>query len=161
MILWVLLIAAFPGCSSASIDKTPPPPPPELPEVFESMETKSINFITERGEEITLDARFAASAVQQAAGYQNVPAAIIQKTFILFVFAGDHTSPFHMRNVLASLDIFFLDSAGKVVSLQRMDPDPQRLWSAGGTYRYALEGPAGFASERGLGADSHLELPLP
>lgn len=156
-----LLLAGSLSCSSTAIDKTPNPPPPDLPEVFESMETMPIKLLTDKGEEITLEARIASSVVQQAAGYQNVPAEVIQKTFVLFVFPTDHTSPFHMRNVLASLDIIFFDSTGKVASVQRMDPDPQKLWSAGGTYRYALEGPAGFASDRGLGADSRLALPIP
>jgi uncharacterized membrane protein (UPF0127 family) len=64
---------------------------------------------------------------------------------MLFVFPGDTTGGFWMKNTLVPLAIVFFDSRGKRVRRLSMKPcrlDPCPIYSPGRRYRYALELPA-------------------
>jgi uncharacterized protein len=61
---------------------------------------------------------------------------------MLFVFPEQTTGGFWMKNTLVPLSIAFFDSRGKRVRRLTMQPcrrDPCPLYSAGRSYRYALE----------------------
>jgi uncharacterized protein len=65
---------------------------------------------------------------------------------MLFVFDVDTESGFWMKNTLIPLDIAFFDDEGVFVDGFRMEPctaDPCPSYRPGGSYRYALEMPAG------------------
>jgi hypothetical protein len=65
---------------------------------------------------------------------------------MLFVFDGDTESGFWMKNTLIPLDIAFFNDEGVFVDGFRMEPctaDPCPSYRPGGSYRYALEMPAG------------------
>jgi uncharacterized membrane protein (UPF0127 family) len=65
---------------------------------------------------------------------------------MLFVFPGDTTGGFWMKNTLVPLAIVFFDRRGKRVRRLAMTPcrrDPCPIYSPGRRYRYALELPAG------------------
>ncbi len=65
---------------------------------------------------------------------------------MLFVFGGDTESGFWMKNTLIPLDIAFFNAEGVFVDGFRMEPctaDPCPTYRPGGSYRYALEMPAG------------------
>jgi hypothetical protein len=65
---------------------------------------------------------------------------------MLFVFDGDTDSGFWMKNTLIPLDIAFFNAEGGYVDGFRMDPcaaDPCPTYRPAGSYRYALEMPAG------------------
>lgn len=68
----------------------------------------------------TISVSVADSATKRAAGFQYVCEARIQKTAILFVFDAPLRPSFHMRNVLAPLDIAFIDGNGQIVDIQTM-----------------------------------------
>jgi uncharacterized membrane protein (UPF0127 family) len=64
---------------------------------------------------------------------------------MLFVFPGDTTSGFWMKNTLVPLAIVFFDRQGKRVTRLTMTPcrrDPCPIYSAERKYRFALELPA-------------------
>jgi uncharacterized membrane protein (UPF0127 family) len=64
---------------------------------------------------------------------------------MLFVFPGDTTGGFWMKNTLVPLAIVFFDARGKQVRRLSMKPcrrDPCPIYSPGRRYRYALELPA-------------------
>ena len=61
---------------------------------------------------------------------------------MLFVFPGDTSGGFWMKNTLVPLRILFFDSTGKRVRAFRMTPcreDPCRIYDPGRRYRFALE----------------------
>jgi uncharacterized membrane protein (UPF0127 family) len=65
---------------------------------------------------------------------------------MLFVFPGDTTSGFWMKNTLVPLAIVFFDRQGKQVRRLAMTPcrrDPCPVYSPERRYRFALELPAG------------------
>jgi uncharacterized membrane protein (UPF0127 family) len=65
---------------------------------------------------------------------------------MLFVFPGDTTGGFWMKNTLVQLAIVFFDRQGKQVRRLVMTPcrrDPCRIYSPERRYRFALELPAG------------------
>ena len=65
---------------------------------------------------------------------------------MLFVFQADSDGGFWMKNTLIPLDIVFFTAGGGFVNSLTMTPctqDPCQTYRPGGTYRYALEAPAG------------------
>ncbi len=83
---------------------------------------------------------------------------------MLFVFPGETTLGFWMKNTLVPLDIVFLDSKGAVThvaaGLQPPGPDVPD-WAiprASGYGQYVLEIPAGEAKAEGLRAGSRLKF---
>ena len=65
---------------------------------------------------------------------------------MLFVFPVDSDGGFWMKNTLIPLDIVFFTADGGFVDALTMAPcteDPCPTYRPGGSYRYALEAPAG------------------
>ena len=65
---------------------------------------------------------------------------------MLFVFQAESNGGFWMKDTLIPLDIAFFDSDGGFVDLLTMEPctaDPCPSYRPGGSYRYAVEAPAG------------------
>jgi uncharacterized protein len=80
---------------------------------------------------------------------------------MLFVFPGDTSSSFWMKNTLVPLKIVFFDRRGKQVRTLRMSPcrrDPCPLYDPERRYRFALELPGGDRrAARRLGPQQALE----
>jgi uncharacterized membrane protein (UPF0127 family) len=83
---------------------------------------------------------------------------------MLFVFPGETTLDFWMKNTLVPLDIVFLDAKGAVThiaaGLEPPGPDVPD-WAiprASGYGQYVLEIPAGEAAADGLGVGSRLQF---
>ncbi len=103
------------------------------------------------GKTITLDVEHAVTESQQARGLMNRRSVTHG---MLFVFTDDALRTFWMKNTLVPLDIIFFDDRGRFVSSTTMQPctgDPCPLYSSDGLAMYALEMPAGFVAERGVG----------
>ena len=74
---------------------------------------------------------------------------------MLFVFEETTDGGFWMRNTLIPLDIAFFDAGGAFVDALTMEPcteDPCPVYHPSGTYRYAVEAPAGDLSFVGEGS---------
>ena len=73
---------------------------------------------------------------------------------MLFVFDAAIPLSFWMKNTLIPLDIVYFDDAGRFVSTTTMVPceaDPCATYPSAGPARYALEVPAGFTAQHGVG----------
>jgi uncharacterized membrane protein (UPF0127 family) len=69
---------------------------------------------------------------------------------MLFVFEEEADHRFWMKNTLVSLDMIFIDSAGRVVGVvERAAPGTLEPRSAGAS-RSVLEVPGGWAAARGI-----------
>jgi uncharacterized membrane protein (UPF0127 family) len=78
---------------------------------------------------------------------------------MIFVFTQDTNEGFWMHNTRIPLDIVFIDSSGKVVSVNHMKPFDESITSAGGSYRYAIELNDGAAAANGVKAGDSVVIP--
>ena len=122
------------------------------------MRTCTVWLITDVGKPLTIDVKLADEPKLQAAGFQRIGEAIIEKSFILFVYDREEIRQFHMHNVRAPLDIAFIDSDGTIQEVLLMKPDAAmpapflNLYKSIKPFQYALEARAGFFKEQGLSA---------
>jgi uncharacterized membrane protein (UPF0127 family) len=81
---------------------------------------------------------------------------------MLFVWDGDASSGFYMRNTPTPLSIAWFDAEGAVVSTADMDPcadvEGCPIHPSGGTYRFALEVPQGSLGDLGVASGSSLAV---
>ncbi len=84
---------------------------------------------------------------------------------MLFIFETPQILNFWMKNTLIPLDILYFSPSGALVSTATMTPctvDPCTLYPSAGPAQYALEVPAGYISEHGIGKGWRLaEAPGP
>lgn len=122
---------------------------------FRNMELAEIAIITGGGGEIHLDVRVADEEDEQLAGFQHIGRKVLAENLILFIFPREIQGKFHMRNVVAPLDIAFVKTDGEIISIVRMEPGP-KLYGPEGAFKYALEAPAGLFAARGISPSSRL-----
>ncbi len=126
----------------ASLERTTPQ--------FERMEVRQVKLLNDRGQQVSYAMRIAADSAEQQAGFQNIGRAVLQRTLILFVFPTEIVGRFHMRHVVAPLDIAFIASDGAIIDIERMEPDPttsgpyRHLYGPNRAFQYAIEARAGF-----------------
>jgi uncharacterized membrane protein (UPF0127 family) len=81
---------------------------------------------------------------------------------MIFLFAQDGVYPFWMKNTLIPLDMIWIDSMRKVVSVQHDVPpckaDPCPSYPPTGAARYVLETAAGVANKHGVRAGARLRM---
>lgn len=81
---------------------------------------------------------------------------------MFFIFREDTTSPFWMKNTLISLDIAYIGSDKKIVSIvQKAPPQTETLRHPDGPYRYVLEVIGGRTEALGIRAGDTVEFQLP
>lgn len=124
---------------------------------FRKMELAEITIVTAAGREVKLTVRLADEEEEQLAGFQHIGRRVLARSLILFAFPWEIAGKFHMRNVVAPLDIAFIKADGEVFSIMRMEPGPE-LYGPDGPFKYALEAPAGLFEREGLTPGSRLVL---
>jgi len=118
-------------------------------EAFASMPTQMVT-LEAGGRSIAARVRVAATAEQQAAGFQCATPQEIERNLILFDFGREISTQFHMQNVPAPLDIAFAKADGRIFAVLRMAPSPTTLYGPMGEFRYALEARKGFFESQGV-----------
>ncbi len=78
---------------------------------------------------------------------------------MIFVFDREEPRGFWMKNCRIPLDIIFMDSAGKVVSVKQMKPYDLSSTSSDGPAQYAIELNQGVSESSGVKAGITLKLP--
>lgn len=81
-----------------------------------------------------------------------------EDTGMLFVYGEESTRSFWMRNTRIPLSIAFLDQRGRVVDIQRMEPESDSLYTSRRPAMYALEMPRGWFRERGVAVGDRVEF---
>ena len=81
---------------------------------------------------------------------------------MLFVFEGEQTLSFWMRDTLIPLSVAYIDAEGRIVDIQDMQPldDTPPHYVSAEPARYALEVNQGFFEERGVAVGDTVELPV-
>lgn len=70
---------------------------------------------------------------------------------MLFVYEQSARHCMWMKNTLLPLSVAFLDSGGRIINVEEMQPRTERIHCAARPARFALEMNAGWFSTRGLG----------
>lgn len=78
---------------------------------------------------------------------------------MLFVFPDQQPRGFWMKNTKIPLDILFLDTGGRVVSIHTMTPLSTRTTQSASPARFAIELNAGQAAAAGIKAGDIIVLP--
>ena len=78
---------------------------------------------------------------------------------MLFVFTGDRSGGFWMRNTLIPLDIAYLGADGTVQEIVHGVPQSLDILTPTAPYRYTLEVNAGWFERQGLGVGDRVAIP--
>ena len=130
-----------------------------LPAAWQSMETAEV-MITAAGADKTsgpryLSVRIADEPAERAQGMQHLPARVVRDHPIWFVFERPQRTGWHMRNVRIALDIIYVDEAGTVISIERMEPEGSG-YGINAPIAAALEVAAGQAERLGITPGSRI-----
>src|SRR5215210_2053596 len=87
--------------------------------------------------------------------------ALAENAGMLFVFDREQALSFWMRNTLIPLSIAYIDSEGRIVDIQDMQPLDETSHPSAEPAQYALEVNQGFFAERGIEVGDEVELPNP
>ena len=95
-------------------------------------------------------------------GFQFTCSETIDKTNILFQFPRPILPAFHMNNVLAPLDIAFIDQQGTIVNIFNMQVyqagKPKALYKPSSPIVYALEAKAGYFKQMGIRVGDRVQI---
>jgi len=130
-------------------------------EYLEAMPKGEIEVQIEGVESIGFQVKIAQNNQTRAAGFQYVCAETIAAEPILFIFDRPRIASFHMNNVVAPIDIAFIDAQGHIESIQSMYPyvlisKSRPLYSPKREVVAALEVHPGFFEEHGINVDDVL-----
>jgi len=126
-------------------------------EALQAMPPLTVEFTRGDGSVVSFNAKLADNNSTRAAGFQRVCDSTIRATPILFVFEHALKPNFHMNNVVAPLDVAFIDKNGGIESIQLM-----KTYSIGAV-RKPLYGPkrpivAVFEAHKGFFEEHNLNL---
>ena len=126
-----------------------------------TLETSTITLSTDNGN-IEVMAEIADNIMSRSRGLMN-RTSLGENSGMLFVFDGDKTRNFWMKNTLIPLDVIFVDSSLNVVDIQTMVPcesDPCTVYKSAAPAKYALEVNAGFVEKNGVKVGDKVSLDL-
>jgi uncharacterized membrane protein (UPF0127 family) len=124
-------------------------------------ELRTVTIDASSGEEVTVRVEIADDSAEQAQGLMN-RTSLGENRGMLFVFEEEATLSFWMRNTLIPLSVAYIDSEGRIVDIQKMEPlddEPPQYVSAEPA-QYALEVNQDFFEERGVKVGDTTELPV-
>lgn len=143
-ILFALLSVS---CSSAEPSDTAGPTPspaasasPSQPTPLPTFGHAKVLIDTDEGS-VLVNVEKAETPEQRAVGLMHRES-LPQDAGMLFVFFGDATGGFYMKNTLIPLSIAFIDSRGMIVEILDMEPcevEPCEIYDPGVPYEAALE----------------------
>lgn len=106
----------------------------------------------------TFDIEIAATESQQETGLMKRDS-MPDDHGMIFVFPNERERGFWMKNTRIPLDILFLDSSGKIVSIHQMIPYDERLTPSDFPARYAIELNKGAAESAGVKVGDRITIP--
>jgi uncharacterized membrane protein (UPF0127 family) len=116
---------------------------------------------TSAGERLPVEVEIADTDAERQTGLmgRNV---LPENAGMLFVFEGEQTLSFWMRDTLIPLSIAYIDAEGRIVDIQDMQPldDVPPHYVSAEPAQYALEVNQGFFEERGVMVGDTVELPV-
>ncbi len=122
---------------------------------LQAMPLIKVTLSRKDGSQHSLQAKLADNNSTRAAGFQRVCPETIKAMPILFSFQRESMPSFHMNNVVAPIDIAFIDKRGQIESIQAMKPysllqRKKPLYSPNRPVLFAFEVHPGFFGKHGI-----------
>lgn len=95
-------------------------------------------IINQEGESIEINVEIADNEKERTVGLSE-RSSMPQNSGMLFVFDSDVNHSFWMKDTEIPLSIAFVHENGKIIDIQDMRPNSEKLYSSKNSYRYALE----------------------
>ena len=118
----------------------------------------TLTIINSIGERVPVQVEIADTAVEWQKGLMG-RTALAEDAGMLFVFDQEQPLSFWMKDTLVPLSIAFIDSQGRIVDIQDMQPLDETSLPSAAPAQYALEVNQGFFGERGIMVGDAVELP--
>src|SRR4028118_1473787 len=118
----------------------------------------TVTIINSLGEMVPVQVEIADTAAEWQTGLMG-RTALAQDAGMLFVFDQEQLLSFWMKDTLIPLSIAFIDSQGRIVDIQDMQPLDETSHQSAVPAQYALEVNQGFFGERGIMIGDTVELP--
>ena len=169
LFVWLLLVA---GCGGGEEDEAPPETSSESTEettpssttatVSESEASRipTVIITNSEGERVEVEVEIADTRTEQARGLME-RTELAENAGMLFIFESEQSPGFFMENTLIPLSIAFIDSEGRIVDIQDMQPLDETHHYPAEPAQYMLEVNQGFFAERGVQVGDQVELPRP
>ena len=121
----------------------------------------TLTIVSSRGERVPVQVEVADTNTEQQMGLMG-RTVLPEDAGMLFVFEGEQTLSFWMRDTLIPLSIAYIDAQGRIVDIQDMQPldDVLPHYVSAEPAQYALEVNQGFFEERGVAVGDTVELPV-
>jgi uncharacterized membrane protein (UPF0127 family) len=118
----------------------------------------TVTIINSSGEMVPVQVEIADTAAEWQTGLME-RTALAQDAGMLFVYDQEQLLSFWMKDTLIPLSIAFIDSQGRIVDIQDMQPLDETSHQSAAPAQYALEVNQGFFGERGIMVGDTVELP--
>lgn len=122
-----------------------------------SLQTLAID--ASNGETVRLQVEIADSDAERQRGLME-RTALGQDRGMLFVFDGEQQLSFWMKNTLIPLSVAYIDSEGRIIDIQDMQPLDETSHPSAEPAQYALEVNQGYFAEHGVEVGDTAELPV-
>ena len=121
----------------------------------------TLTIVSSMGERVPVELEVADTDAERQMGLMG-RSVLPEDAGMLFVFEGEQTLSFWMKDTLVPLSIAYIDAQGRVVDIQNMQPldDVPPHYVSAEPAKYALEVKQGFFEERGVTVGDTVELPL-
>lgn len=123
------------------------------------LEQQRLIIVGTEGEREAIRVRVAEAPADRRRGMQHLDPATVRANPMWFVFPDERPrTRWHMRNVAVAIDIAYVDANGRVLAVERMEPE-QTGYGIEAPIQYALEVAAGQAETLGLEAGARIRTP--
>jgi uncharacterized membrane protein (UPF0127 family) len=134
-------------------------PAPEAPAPEAPAPESTLTILNSVGESVEVPVEIADAPDEQQTGLMGRPA-LAENSGMLFVFNDEQQRSFWMKDTLIPLSIAFIDSQGRIVDIQDMQPLDETPHLSAAPAQYALEVNQGFFTERGIQVGDTVGLPI-
>ncbi len=132
---------------------------PQEPVSQEPAPGATLGIVNSAGERVAVPVEIADTDEERQTGLMG-RTALAEDAGMLFVFDVEQQLSFWMKDTLIPLSIAFIDSEGRIVDIQNMQPLDETPHPSAAPAQYALEVNQGFFEARGIQVGDTVELPI-
>jgi uncharacterized protein len=173
---WIAVLTLLPvslllvaGCGGGEEGEAPPETSSESTEETTLSTTVSaaesataqrptVTIANSEGERVEVEVEIADTRTEQAQGLME-RTELAENAGMLFILKSEQSPGFFMENTLIPLSIAFIDSEGRIVDIQDMQPLDETHHYPAEPAQYMLEVNQGLFAERGVQVGDQVELP--